>query len=212
MCSHEPAIELPHANFAGWDAIHAPVAPILGLPQDPGAFVRPVDDVHASANAALISAAAAAIGCRREGTRPRHGRKLTAPGPEFLYDRVQQQVGNPLAFSQPHCATVCGYVPPTILGCYLMLAYPPVMSTAARRVRGGAAPESGQIVYTKIPYSACMNSFRIEWLESFHAISHGIPVRPAPGPRLLEARQEWVEFMMCAGAPLRDTFCGQLTR
>eukprot|EP01043_Picozoa_sp_COSAG02_P026154 COSAG02_NODE_1498_length_12281_cov_14.846741_10_plen_94_part_00 len=43
----------------------------------------------------------------------------------------------------------------------------------------GAARKSGHIVRTKIPYSACMNSFRIQRLDSFHAISHGIPVRPA---------------------------------
>ena len=46
----------------------------------------------------------------------------------------------------------------------------------------GAALKSGQIVYTKIPYSACMNSFRIQRLDSFHAISHGIPIRPGSGP------------------------------
>ena len=47
---------------------------------------------------------------------------------------------------------------------------------------GGAAGKRGQIVYTKIPYSACMNSFRIQRLDSFHAISHGIPIRPGSGP------------------------------
>eukprot|EP01043_Picozoa_sp_COSAG02_P004342 COSAG02_NODE_112_length_35994_cov_12.152695_12_plen_175_part_00 len=47
-----------------------------------------------------------------------------------------------------------------------------------RTVRGGAAGKRGQIVYTKITYSACMNSFRIQRLDSFYAISHGIPVRP----------------------------------
>ena len=45
-----------------------------------------------------------------------------------------------------------------------------------------AALKRGQIVYTKIPYSACMNSFRIQRLDSFHAISHGIPIRPGSGP------------------------------
>eukprot|EP01043_Picozoa_sp_COSAG02_P070017 COSAG02_NODE_12233_length_1576_cov_1.526066_1_plen_86_part_10 len=50
-----------------------------------------------------------------------------------------------------------------------------------------------------------MNSFRIEWIESFHAISHGIPVRPASGPRLLEARQEWVELETCAFVCLAET-------
>eukprot|EP01043_Picozoa_sp_COSAG02_P067746 COSAG02_NODE_10997_length_1814_cov_1.695044_3_plen_76_part_01 len=30
------------------------------------------------------------------------------------------------------------------------------------RQRWGAAGKRGQVVYTKIPYSACMNSFRIE--------------------------------------------------
>ena len=42
--------------------------------------------------------------------------------------------------------------------------------------------------HTKIPYSACMNSFRIQRLDSFHAISHGIPIRPGSGPPRLPNR------------------------
>ena len=52
---------------------------------------------------------------------------------------------------------------------------------AGDRVRV-AALKRGKIVYTKIQYSACMNSFRIQRLDSFHAISHGIPIRPGSGP------------------------------
>eukprot|EP01043_Picozoa_sp_COSAG02_P030395 COSAG02_NODE_1938_length_10312_cov_16.495741_3_plen_226_part_00 len=45
-----------------------------------------------------------------------------------------------------------------------------------------AVGDFGPLLHIKNQYSACMNLFRIQRLDSFHAISHGIPIRPGSGP------------------------------
>eukprot|EP01043_Picozoa_sp_COSAG02_P000026 COSAG02_NODE_1_length_108762_cov_456.708287_26_plen_166_part_00 len=51
-----------------------------------------------------------------------------------------------------------------------------------RRYGRCAVGDFGPLLHIKNQYSACMNSFRIQRLDSFHAISHGFPIRPGSGP------------------------------